>query len=139
MIIDAIKTFIENNCPLVSGKKINVNYLGEKPQRYTIESVPSTPIIKKYSDGGTQRQYLWVFSSRENYDAEARENLNIARFYEEFSSWIEEQNKNKNLPLLDGATPLRLEVLTSGYLFRANTDTARYQIQCRLIYYKGAN
>ena len=65
MIIDAIKTFIENNCPLVSGKKINVNYLGEKPQRYTIESVPSTPIIKKYSDGGTQRQYLWVFSSRE--------------------------------------------------------------------------
>ena len=74
-----------------------------------------------------------------NYDAEARENLNIARFYEEFSSWIEEQNKNKNLPLLDGATPLRLEVLTSGYLFRANTDTARYQIQCRLIYYKGAN
>ena len=32
MILDVLKQFIEEECPLVSGKKIKVNYLGEKPQ-----------------------------------------------------------------------------------------------------------
>ena len=38
--------------------------------------------------------------------------------------------------LEDGKRPIKIESLTSGYLFSATEDSARYQIQCRLVYYE---
>ena len=137
MIIDAIKKYIEKECPLVSGKKIKVNNLGENTVSFSIYQVPSTPIIKKYVDGGTMRQAAFVFASREEYDAEVWKQIAAANFYEELQEWFEEQSKTKNLPMLDaGKKSLRIETQTSGYLMSSDRKTARYQIQCRLIYYK---
>ena len=135
MILNEIRRFIKDNCPLVDGAKINVNYLGEKTRRYTIEQEPVSQIIKKYSDGGTMRQLVFVFASRELFGEEERENLEISRFYEEFADWLEKTSANGILPLLDeGKTALGIEALTGGYLMSNDQRTARYQIQCRLIY-----
>lgn len=137
MILDVLKKFIENECPLVSGKKIKVNYLGEKPQSYTVDTVPANPVVRKYPDGGSLRQYLFVFASREFYDAQVWSNLDVMAFYEAFSDWIDEVNRTGALPDLgDGLCARRLEVLSSGYLFKAESDDARYQIQCKLLYEK---
>lgn len=135
MIINDIRKFIKDYCPLVDGAKINVNYLGEKTRRYTIEQEPVSSVIKKYSDGGTMRQTVFVFASRELFGEEERENLNISRFYEDFALWLEQTSAYGLLPVLDdGKKALRLEALTGGYLMNNNQKTARYQIQCRLIY-----
>jgi len=121
---------------LKSGK-INVNYLGEKPVRYTIDAVPTGPIIKNYTDGGSLRQYVFVFASREYYDQDVLENMETARFYENFAAWIEEQDDKKKLPkVVQGMHAVAVQVLTNGYAYNVDTGYARFQIQCRLIYKK---
>ena len=53
------------------------------------------------------------------------------------SAWIAEQNINGRLPKLpDNCTPQSVKVLSSGYVMDNDTKTARYQIQCQLIYIK---
>lgn len=52
MILDVLKQFIEEECPLVSGKKIKVNYLGEKPQSYTVDTVPGKSCCAQISRRG---------------------------------------------------------------------------------------
>ena len=136
MIIDSVKEFLSKECPLISGKKINVNYLGEN-QKYSIDTVPANPVIKKYTDGGSLRQQIFVFASQEYYDQETRENLMAAQFYEEFSDWMEGLDKVPELGV--GLKAVRFEILSSGYLYKANTDKARYQLQFRLIYERGAH
>ena len=136
MIIDNIREFIKE-CPLLENDKINVNYLGGDTVSYTIEQVPTNPLIKRYSDGGKQKQVLFIFASRENYDEDVLENMDVAKFYEEFAEWIEEQNESGNLPILDGGMISQaMETLTSGYLINSEDRTARFQIQLRLVYYK---
>lgn len=136
-IIDGVRAYLKA-CPLLKGGKINVNYLGEKPTRYSIDNVPADPIVKKYASGDTMRQFLFVFASRECYDADELANMDTTKFYEEFGAWLEAQDKKGNYPELpEGLRPARVEVLTTGYLFDNSERTARFQIQCRLIYYKG--
>ena len=66
MIIDEIRKYIRK-CPLVRGKKINVDYLGADVGAYTIDVVPISPIVKQYTDGATLRQFAFVFGSKEYY------------------------------------------------------------------------
>lgn len=135
-MIDEIKRFIET-CPLISGDSINVNYLGNEKKTYSIETVPTNPIVKEYADGGKLCQQLFVFASRELYSASAEKNTEVTRFYEDFSAWIQEQNKTRTFPeLQDGCTVQTIEVLTGQYLDDVGNTDARYQIQCRLVYYK---
>ena len=136
MIIDKVRDYIKT-CPLLKNGKINVNYLGEDAVRYTIDNVPSTPTIKKYTDGSELRQFLFVFGSRESYDADVLANMDVSKFYEDFSEWVEQQNATGNLPKLEsGMSAQGIEVLTTGYLHEIRTGNARFQIQCRLVYKK---
>lgn len=133
-IINSIRDYILL-CPLLSDeRKVNVDYLGTE-MSYSINPQPSTPILKQYVDGGSQRQLQFDFTSNEDYDENARTEIENSGFYEEFESWIIEQNRNRIFPTLDGnRTPIKVETLTSGYLFDNDENKARYQIQCRLIY-----
>ncbi len=103
----------------------------------TIDQIPGAPVMKKYVDGGSLRQFQFVFASREEYDSQAWKQIEAANFYENLQDWFEEQNKLEKLPVLEkGLSPVRIETLTSGYVMSTDSKTARYQIQCRLIYYK---
>ena len=135
-MIDAIREYI-GTCPIFKDNKINVNYLGNKTASYSVETVPSSPVIKTYTDGGQLRQVLFVIASRELYSASTKKNSEIMKFYEEFSSWLYEKNKAGEFPALPGNLfPQSIEVLTEQYLYDVGNDDARYQIQCRLTYYK---
>lgn len=137
MIIDKIREYFLK-CPLIDElARINVDYLGVDPVEYTIDSVPSETIIKQYVDGGTLKQYVFVFGSREYYGSDTLQNIENSGFYEKFSEWIENQSDIGNLPLLEEKKrPFKIEVLTSGYLFDTSEENARYQIQMRLVYYE---
>ena len=68
-MIAAIREFLKT-CPLISKKGIiNVNYLEGAKVKYTLDNVPCIPEVKRYSDGGSLRQFIFIFASREDYDA----------------------------------------------------------------------
>lgn len=142
MIIEAIRDFIKL-CPYlqefegVDGLvKVNVDYLEESATVYSIEEVPVEPIVKKYINGDSVRQFQFIFASREPYGADVLQNISNSGFYEDFANWIEVQNNN-NLPLLaDGYESQEIKVLSPGYAFAVSVDQARYQIELRLKYYK---
>lgn len=133
-IIEGIQKFIKK-CPALKNGKINVDFLGEDPIRYVVSAVPCKPIIKKYVGGGAMKQYLFVLASRERFGGDVCENLSNSGFYEQVEEWLDEQNAKNDLPKMsDGKTALRVEVLSSGYLFDEAGDTAQYQMQLRLVY-----
>ena len=138
-IIESVKDFILK-CPhLAELAAINVDFLPESPDTYSIEQVPTNSVIQTYLDGSQERQFVFVFASRLYYSDETRNNIENCGFYEAFSDWLDEQTKTGNLPIMrEGLTPTKIEAMSSGYLFDVSGDlsNARYQIQCRLIYDK---
>ncbi len=80
------------------------------------------------------KQFLFLFASREYYGEDVNKNIENLGFYEHFSDWIFENNYNDIVPDLDGRIAISVEVLTGGYAFDTDANTARYQIQLRLLY-----
>ncbi len=139
-MIDAIRDWLRS-CPLVDKSgRFDVNYLGAEPICYTVEEVPNSPVLRRYLDGSTMREKVFVVASRDEYGANVLQNIANSGFWEQFSDWIEKQNKAKRFPVMEtGKTPQKIEVTSSHYLFQAEASTARYQIQMKLTYFqKGA-
>ena len=137
MIIDGLRDYIRK-CPCLekfnNAVRVNVNYLADDTTTYTIEEVPTEPIIERYIDGSSKRQYNFIFASREPYSSDVLQNIANSGFYEEFVNWIE---SNEELPILgDNLEALKVEVLTSAYAIAVTEDTTRYQIQLSLKYMK---
>ncbi|EKY23894.1 hypothetical protein [Clostridium celatum] len=138
MIIKSLRDYI-SQCPYLYefNKGINIDYLDNDSTTYSIEEVPCEPIIKQYINGDTKRQYDFIFASRESYGADVFQNIENSGFYEDFSSWIEEESSKGNLPSLEGnRESLEIRVSTTGYAFQTDDNSARYQIQLKLIYFQ---
>ena len=140
MIIESVRNYIRT-CPHLQEfdnvVRVNVNYLDADADSYSIEEIPSEPILKKYVDGSTTRQYQFVFTSREPYNSDVLNNIDNSGFYQNFADWIEEQNNLGNLPIMDnGLEALEIKTTSIGYAFSVSEDTAQYQIQLRLKYLK---
>lgn len=136
-IIESIRNFIAK-CPLLKdGCLLNVDRLGDTEIEYTVDGEMTSPILKKYVDGSSLRQFNFIFASREKYGSDTLQNITNSGFYEDFADWIETQSDSGNLPELDEyRTPRYIEVLSGGYVFDTNDSTARYQIQLKFVYYQ---
>ncbi|MGN0441558.1 MAG: chloramphenicol resistance protein [Acutalibacteraceae bacterium] len=133
-IITSIREFLET-CPVIQ-ERIKLENLGEDTPEYCVETVPCNPVVKEYVDGSAKKQYLFVFAGREVFGDDI-DNLTNSEFYESVAEWIEDQDCIGNLPQLGGKLEAQsLTVLTNGYVFANDETKARYQIQCRLTYYK---
>lgn len=130
-IRDVIKT-----CPYLEGeKRVNVDYIGQS-MSYSIDALPCDPIIETYVDGGNKKQFQFAFTSKEEYDEDARVNIENSGFFESFEEWLQKLGNWKN-PLPDMEVkklPIRFETLNKGYLYDVEEHLARYRIECRLIY-----
>ena len=126
-------------CPLLKDGVFRMDALGEEAVEYTIETGMFDPIIKKYIDGSSVRQYQFSFASREFYSMDRIQNMRNICFYEKLAEWVEDQSHKENLPdMPDGMYPSELEVMAQGYIFNNTMMSARYQIPLRLLYYKEA-
>lgn len=133
-LIECIRNYILRFPELKDGYLL-VDILGDKPIEYTIETVPCAPVVRKYTDGSCMKQFLFIFASREFFSEDVAQNIENLGFYEKFEDWIKEQNDEGILPDLGAdREPVSIEVLTGGYAFEADTNSARYQIQLRLTY-----
>ncbi len=140
MIIKALRDYIRG-CPHLetfnNAIKVNVNFLESDTDTYSIEEVPINPIVKKYVNGDSIRQYAFIFTSREPYGVDVLQNIDNSGFYEKFADWIEDKNDNEMFPRLEGnLEPLEIKVTSTGYAFAVTEDTAQFQIQLRLKYFK---
>ena len=140
-IIESIREYLLT-CPYLEElASINVDFLPDDPTTYSIEQTPTEPIVKRYLDGATDRQFTFVFACRMYYSDEMMNNISNSGFFEKFQNWLYDNSENDILPQLDdGMTAERIEAISSGYLFdiSGNLSNARYQIQCRLLYEKEA-
>lgn len=140
MIISSIRNYIRQ-CPYLdtfnNAIRVNVNYLEPTPDTYSIEEIPIEPILKKYVNGDSIRQYAFIFTSREPYGVDVLQNIDNSGFYEKFASWVESNNDSGIFPILeDGLEPLEIKVTSTGYAFAVTESTAQFQIQMRLKYFK---
>ena len=117
MILDSIRNFIMA-CPYLKtiDSGVNVNYLSDQADTYSINQEPDEIIIKKYVNGDTLREYNFILVSKEIYTDDVMKNIKISSFYEEFLDWLEEQTNKGNLPNL------------------GENEKVIYQIKCKLIY-----
>lgn len=140
-IIESIRDYLSTYPYLDNLKDVNVDFLPGDATTYSIEQTPSEPILKRYLDGGSQRQFTFVFACRMFYSDETINQINNSGFFEDFQDWLFENTESNILPTMKtGLVPLRIEALSSGYLYDIAGDLSngRYQIQCRLVYEKEA-
>ena len=132
-LIDIVRLYILT-CPFLSDGRVNVDYIGTD-MGYSIDPLPCDPIIQRYMDGGAKKQFQFALSSQEEYDQDARINIENSGFFQSFEEWLEQQSFNGNLPELgEKKNPISIETLNSGYLYDMNGENAKYRIECRLIY-----
>lgn len=133
-MISAVRDFILT-CPLLKDGHVRVDYIGAEIG-YSIDPLPVEPVIKKYMDGGSRRQYAFAFTTKERFSGNEMEAIENSGFLYDFSEWLEEQNNLENFPKLkdDKKNISDIEVMNSGFLFGSEPDYASYQIQCRFIY-----
>ena len=134
-VIESIRDYFDK-CPLLkSDAKLNLDYLGLEDIEYGIYSEPVSPVIKKYVDGDELKQHTFVFAVKNLMCDSYVTQLENISFFDRFIEWIEENNKQRKLPKLEGKRQAqRLEILTNGYLIAQDEGKAQYQIQMRLIY-----
>ena len=138
-IIESIRNYIGNlDCMKTFENAINTNFLDGEIDSFSIEEIPCNPIVKKYTDGSTLRQFQFAFCSREPYGSEILQNIDNSSFYEDFSNEIEEKNNRNILPIGDSnIEPIELKVTSSAYVVTTEEDTAMYQINLNFKYLKG--
>lgn len=133
-MIDKLRTYFFELGIIDENSNINVDFLSNEPIQYVIEPIPVEPIIKPYKDGGSLRQFVFQFGSREYFGADVVQNMANTEFYEDFSALIEDNNRKGVLPNIDGIQSI--ECLSNGTINEDNTDNAKYVIQMRITYYK---
>lgn len=127
--MDLIKEFIET-CPLLKKGKVNVDYIKDKPQSYSIDETPSTTILIQYPDGGSRNQILFDFSIQANFSV--LENIKNSKFCDDFFNWIKEQDKIGNLPKIDGICWIKCT--GRGTILQTTDTTAIYVIPMQAVY-----
>ena len=114
---------------------VYIDKLEENATAYSIETTPAEPVIKRYANGDTLRQYVFSLCSREMYGP--AENVDTTEFYEKFSDWLDACTEREDLPQLSGQMMSKsIQATTDGYLYDTQANKCQYRIQCKFIYYK---
>ena len=127
--IQLIKEFIET-CPYLKKGKVNVDYIKDDPQSYSIDEMPATTVLISYPDGGSRNQILFDFSIQANFSV--LENIKNSKFCDDFTDWIKEQDNKGNLPKIDDICWIKC--LGRGTILQTTEKTAIYVIPMQVVY-----
>ncbi len=83
-IIESVRAFLQG-CPLLTGDRINVDFLAPEEGGYSINASPAKPIIQQYVNGSSKRQFVFVLASSEYYGEDIRQQLDNIGFYQQFA------------------------------------------------------
>ena len=135
-IVEMVRDYFKT-CPLLS-EDIKVDFLDSEEESFSIEVTPVNPIVRRYVDGSSERQFLFTLASRRFYATDGnRQNIDNLNLFEHLNMWLENNMYDGILPeMAENQEPLSVTAVTGGYLFSVNDgkQNARYQIQCKLTY-----
>lgn len=139
-IIDALFAYFDA-CPLLSGGRLNIDYLPEDTSQagveYSIAASPTDEQITAYRGGGSRCRYPFVLSSVNDYGPDTAQNLLNSGFFDCLAEWLRQQNKSRRFPELpEGLAPRSIRATGAGYLYRPDENAGKYQIQCELEFYR---
>ena len=127
--MELIKEFIET-CPYLKKGKVNVDYIKDNPQSYSIDETPVGPVLVNFRDGGRRLQIQFDFSIQANFSV--LENIKNSKFCDDFTDWIYEQDKIGNLPKIDNICWIKC--LGRGTIQQTTESTAIYVIPMQIAY-----
>lgn len=133
-MIETIRQYFIDNNIIDEDSRINVDFLGEEPTEFALEPLPVEPILERYINGDSLRQFQFQLLSCNDYGADVMQNISNSTYYEKLYDLIEKNNKSKVLPDINGI--VSIECLNNGAILDAGTNTARYSIQMRITYFK---
>ena len=118
--------------------RLDVDFLPEDADTYSVDTIPCEEVLKRYKDGGTMKQFQFAVSSRRFYEQNIKQNISNLQFFEDLTAWVEKKARAREFPTMDkGRQPLKIVVTSTAYPFIVSEDgKARYQIQMRLEYYQ---
>lgn len=132
--IELIKEWFEQ-CPLLNGGQIDVDYLKDDVYSYSINGTPGQPTLKEFVDGsGGKKQITFDFSVTAPISSQSIINLQNSKFGEDIIAWVENENKLNNLPAINGAFSIR--PTSPSYILQKTETTAIYIIQFQFVYYE---
>lgn len=136
-IIEPIKTFIATYSGLTSGAALMIDKLGAVPTEYSIMPLPGSKVIETYINGASKREYPFAFQATLSTADEAARIVNNG-FFEDFAAWLESQTNAGTLPTMEnGKTAESIEAVGWGFISeQGESETAIYQITCKLTYYQ---
>jgi hypothetical protein len=134
-IISALRTYLSSYTELKDDAPLWVDYLGPNPTEYSIQPIAGPRVVERYLNGGSVREFPFVFQSMES-TADDLERLENIGFFEAFADWLDLQTVNNVYPVLGAKQiPLSIEAIGIAYLYEQGiSDTGVYQIQCKLTY-----
>ena len=120
-------------------ERLDVDFLDDEAESYSVDTIPCPEVVKRYHDGSCVKQFQFAISSRCFYDQNIAQNLANLQFFSDFTEWVEERARKRELPEIDGNRyAQRIEVLSTAYPFIVSEDgKARYQTQMKLEYFQG--
>ena len=136
-IIDGVRAWLKTYEGLADGR-LSVDFLPEEAKSYSVDTVPTTEIVKRYLDGSSIRQFLFCVSSRAFYSDNIAQNVDNQAFYEGLAAWLERKSKLRQFPNIGtGRTVRSIEISSTAYPFVVDEHgTARYQLQLKLTYFQ---
>ena len=136
-IINGVRAWLKTYEGLADGR-LSVDFLPEEAKSYSVDTVPTTEIVKRYLDGSSIRQFLFCVSSREFYSDNIAQNVDNQAFYEGLAAWLERKSKLWQFPNIGtGRTVRSIEISSTAYPFVVDEHgTARYQLQLKLTYFQ---
>lgn len=134
-VIECVRNWLRQY-PDLKGR-LDVDFLDEKADTYSIDTIPGEEIIKRYKDGSTLKQFQFAVSSRRFYGQDIKQNIKNLAIFEGLTAWIEQKSRAREFPQMDNnRTALKIVVTSTAYPFIVSEDgKARYQLQMRLEYF----
>ena len=119
-------------CPHLSAFSFSVDYLSDSPRSCAIENSGES-VLKQYSDGSSLRRYTFLISLRLPYADDPDLNSSNAELIENIRRWFESEAPLPNLG--DGRKPLSYHIISDGYVYYADSMTAKYQLKLAIDYH----
>ncbi len=124
-----------SQCPYIADAGIKVNYLEGKPLAFALRMKASSPMVKRYTDGGGVFETRFILAIRQEYSVADKYNRVAAKRCEDIEGWIAIQNELGNLPDLGKSiNPLSLTVEKSFTAEPTGSVDARFEAELRLVY-----
>ncbi len=134
-MLDRIKTFLEENCPHLSGRRLSVNFLAENAGALGLAAVSCKPVVRAYADGGALRQFQFKLVARVPFDDDAEDALSWQKLIDGITDFLEKASAQGIFPALTkGDIPRAFAIIERCAPLSNNTKTARLQATCSLLY-----